>query len=80
MSAWAFLVGNFAHTDKDLSVFNEAMTEIQEQALEQYDSALLVLIWEWIIAMDSDHGSNVGELMYRLERVGYSRPEGLGDD
>lgn len=29
--AWQFLVGNFVHADNDLSLFNEAMTEIQAE-------------------------------------------------
>lgn len=28
--AWAFLVGNFAQSDEDLAVFNEALAEVQK--------------------------------------------------
>jgi hypothetical protein len=31
MSAWAFLVGNFARTDSERAVFSEAMLEIQRE-------------------------------------------------
>lgn len=80
MSAWAFLVGNFAHTDKDLAVFNEAMLELQQAALQRHDHALRTLVWEWIIAANNGHGSDVSDLMYRLERNGYGCPEELEDD
>lgn len=39
-SAWPFLVGNFAHTDKDIAVFNEAMQEIQTE--QRRKDAMLV--------------------------------------
>jgi hypothetical protein len=42
--------------------------------------ALLRITWEWIIDANNGLGVDTGDLASRLEREGYTCPEGLDDE
>lgn len=49
--------------------------EIREQVAKERDAAILGIVWQWIEDANNGLGSDVGDLMFMLEKAGYGPPE-----